>query len=311
MSIEEWRLQMNDKTKSLLKKWGIGGVLIAALIPIALNLLMLPQAGAAGQPDTWITFFGSYVGSILSGLLTLIGVLLTINYTVEQNKINQKHADEANLRQLDFTREENKKILEENQRESRRNKLPEMIYNLEECLDFFDTCLETLNELIQIDLYELAHAPPHKWSLYMFEIDDNYKIIGNYKYRQATKEWLKAIRNLSVKADTPAYEAFLDLQSMVQEAHNRNISPLLKKFDLFRSELIEVYGEKYPTVISKDFKLSYLELNNKHRIELRDLKVELNRQEGLYMSGMLSAYAKIQEKMQQQLYDLIKEFSTS
>lgn len=57
--------------------WAIA---ILVIIPIVVNALMfIPVGKAVSTNSVWIGFFGSYIGSILSGLFTLLGVMMTIN----------------------------------------------------------------------------------------------------------------------------------------------------------------------------------------------------------------------------------------
>jgi len=57
--------------------WAIA---ILVIIPIVVNALMfIPVGKAVSTNSVWVGFFGSYIGSILSGLFTLLGVMMTIN----------------------------------------------------------------------------------------------------------------------------------------------------------------------------------------------------------------------------------------
>lgn len=68
------------KKKSIWSKKTIWfGIAILIIIPIVVNALMfIPVGKAVSTNNVWIGFFGSYIGSILSGLFTLFGVMLTI-----------------------------------------------------------------------------------------------------------------------------------------------------------------------------------------------------------------------------------------
>ncbi|MCM3774239.1 hypothetical protein M3225_28050 [Priestia aryabhattai] len=55
-------------------------IAILVIIPIVVNALMfIPVGKAVSTNSVWVGFFGSYIGSILSGLFTLLGVMMTIN----------------------------------------------------------------------------------------------------------------------------------------------------------------------------------------------------------------------------------------
>jgi hypothetical protein len=51
---------------------------IILLSPVLVNCLMFIPFGLASDNITWVNFFGSYLGGVVSGLLTLQGVRLTI-----------------------------------------------------------------------------------------------------------------------------------------------------------------------------------------------------------------------------------------
>lgn len=55
--------------------------LILLILPILINLLVLSWGTTItfGEINSWLGFFGSYLGSIAGGLLTLIGVVITID----------------------------------------------------------------------------------------------------------------------------------------------------------------------------------------------------------------------------------------
>ncbi|WP_430508363.1 hypothetical protein [Rossellomorea marisflavi] len=90
---------------------------ISTLIPIIVNSLMFIDAGpVSGDTKTWIgflgTLFGAIIGGVISGLLTLIGVILTINWQKQKDfedklpriALNAAHIDET---MLDITLEIN------------------------------------------------------------------------------------------------------------------------------------------------------------------------------------------------------------
>lgn len=70
--------------------------------PLFLNWLakILKQFGfvAVGGTSTWISFYGSYIGSIVGGILTLGGVLITLKFTRNQLKEEKRLATLPYLR---------------------------------------------------------------------------------------------------------------------------------------------------------------------------------------------------------------------
>ncbi|MBX0358550.1 hypothetical protein [Halobacillus sp. Nhm2S1] len=63
------------------------------VLPILTNQLMTFRwFKVVGDEETWIAFYGSYIGGIIGGLMTLAGVLLTFNY----QRHNKQQEDEVN-----------------------------------------------------------------------------------------------------------------------------------------------------------------------------------------------------------------------
>ncbi|MYL48118.1 hypothetical protein GLV98_01415 [Halobacillus litoralis] len=68
------------------------GIIILAL-PILTNQLMTFRwFKVIGDEETWIAFYGSYLGGIIGGLMTLAGVLITLNFQTK----NKHQEDEVN-----------------------------------------------------------------------------------------------------------------------------------------------------------------------------------------------------------------------
>ncbi|MGG0340018.1 hypothetical protein ABEY50_08205 [Priestia megaterium] len=93
------------KRKILKLRYIAGFISISIAIPILLNLLYFSWGTSFNFVDSnsWLGFFGSYIGSIIGGLLTLIGVVMTIN---EQNKGNEKEQIQKTRRLLSLLIEE-------------------------------------------------------------------------------------------------------------------------------------------------------------------------------------------------------------
>ena len=296
---------MDDKTKQIL--WVVGGLVVVVIIPFGVNFLMKPQMGAVGQPDTWIAFFGSYVGSIMSGLLTLFGVRLTIQYTDRQNKINQLNTDEANIRQLNFTREENDNMLREARRESRRNKLPEMMYQLGECIDLVQQQLNTLEILNRQDI-KILQSGYDKETVF-FHIDKDYSLAPSFKTRQKALVSPKEIRNLAVKADTPAYEAFVRLEMKIRKAYLANIEETASEIAEFRSAFLRTYFNEVSAFLGNGTDWREIPLDTGDRQWLEDLQRRLYMRDREYLLDLMMAYSDLHRTLIEQLNSLSKEFS--
>jgi hypothetical protein len=82
----------------------IGIVLALLAIPIVINQLMRVDwfSGiVVGEEGIWISFYGSYVGGVIGGLLTLVGVVITINYQKETNKTAEDEVIDKNIKIID------------------------------------------------------------------------------------------------------------------------------------------------------------------------------------------------------------------
>jgi hypothetical protein len=75
---------MNKKIKYLLMI--IGTLLISILIPLIVNRVIINNNfHSKASNDGWISFYGSYLGGILGGFGTLVGVLITLRETRKEN----------------------------------------------------------------------------------------------------------------------------------------------------------------------------------------------------------------------------------
>ncbi|WP_163529278.1 hypothetical protein [Halobacillus ihumii] len=76
----------------------LSGVSVIMLFPILTNFIMtLSWFEIAGDKNTWISFYGSYLGGITGGLLTLGGVLLTLNHQKESKEQDSKVEEHKTL----------------------------------------------------------------------------------------------------------------------------------------------------------------------------------------------------------------------
>lgn len=68
--------------------WGLGFL----IIPVLVNILFLSWGTTItnGETNSWIGFFGSYIGSTIGGLLTLVGVIMTIDSQKKDFENEQK-----------------------------------------------------------------------------------------------------------------------------------------------------------------------------------------------------------------------------
>ncbi|MCK2020771.1 hypothetical protein [Peribacillus frigoritolerans] len=74
--------------------------LLFSLLPVLVNQLMRIdwfEDVVVGNESTWISFYGSYIG----GLLTLVGVIITIDYQNKSNKKTVEEVDNKNTKIID------------------------------------------------------------------------------------------------------------------------------------------------------------------------------------------------------------------
>ncbi len=71
-------------------------IIIIVVIPLLVNFIVLKEnyIYEIAKDNDWIGFLGSYIGSIVGGILTLLGVILTIIHT---NNLNRKQITLDNL----------------------------------------------------------------------------------------------------------------------------------------------------------------------------------------------------------------------
>ena len=274
-------------------------VLLLILLPVLVNVLMsFSISNVYGETSTWITFFGSYIGSVLSGLLTLSGVFLTIRYTQELNKEN-----------IAFTQQENRESIRFTQQENRRNKLPEMIYNLEECLDFLEERREELDKLKERSVEEVI-LDLHERELKLFYLNDNYQVQKSTIAIRFIKEYVKQIRNYTVKVDTPAYESFLKFKESIALAYSKEVSPVESEFESFRQGLYIDYEITHSHILWTDnSKFTDIELSSSDTTALIIMKTNLFGAEYTYLRLLVDSYKELEEELSILLLDLTKEFS--
>ena len=253
-------------------------ITLLIVIPTVVNHLMsFKVIKVYGDTNTWIAFLGSYIGSIISGLITFLGVLLTLEFT---------------------------------KKESRRDKLPEKINNIEECLDYIEERLAELEMLTRIDMEEILSISTHERNLKLFDIDGNFILKNKTVTNNLTKEHVKIIRNYTVQIDTKAYEYFLNFNKTLAKAYLKFIIPIDDKLSSFQTNVIDTYKDTdIMIIIGNENTLDEIELNADDKTALNEIKSELYRTEPDYINDMQNAYMYLRRKLRFLLLDLTKEFS--
>ena len=75
------------KNKKILILILISIILILGLLPLAIDWLMIGNniPSNIGNSD-WVVFLSGYIGAIIGAIVSLVGIIITIRYTNEQNK---------------------------------------------------------------------------------------------------------------------------------------------------------------------------------------------------------------------------------
>lgn len=71
------------------KVWWILGISVIAvfLLPLAIDWFIIGNSFPSNISNSdWVSFFGGYIGALIGAVVSLIGIIITIRYTNEQNK---------------------------------------------------------------------------------------------------------------------------------------------------------------------------------------------------------------------------------
>lgn len=69
----------------------IGSVIILVLLPLAIDWLIIGNNFPSNISNSdWVGFLGGYIGSIMGCVISLVGILWTINFTREQNRADRE-----------------------------------------------------------------------------------------------------------------------------------------------------------------------------------------------------------------------------
>ncbi len=277
-----------------------GIVLFIVLSPIIINFLMGFRMGTVyGDSRTWITFFGSYLGAVVSGLITILGVYMTIRFTQEQNRINLEVTQKLNAETLKFT-----------QKENRREKLPIMIHNLEECLDFIRDAKEKLEFATRESFEEILFVSIPDRKLKLHYVNDSYHVAKKEKLNDFTKNYLKEIRNYTVKVNPSAYSAFLQFSTDLEIAHGLEMYNIETEFINFQTEMMNDYMDTDDmTLVRDDGKLTDIDLTEEDEMVLQKLKRNLYDSDREYLKKIIDAYNTLYESLEEELLFLITEFN--
>ncbi|MFS0604928.1 hypothetical protein [Peribacillus frigoritolerans] len=245
------------------------------VIPYLVNKLMgFNVTKVYGGTDTWIGFLGSYIGSIISGLVTLLGVLFSIEFTKSQTM---------------------------------KDKLPEKIENLEECIDFIGGILDRLSVLERIDVSEVSR-PAHSRTTKLYELDPNFNLINkkNTNFDEYIIASEKTIRKHLIKVNAKAYTSYRTFHWSLQRNLSDNIKPILRKSERFQSTIMDVYMKTDANEIINGY-LCGIDLKDEHRTMLESIITDLYNSEPAYLSALKKTYMDLSIDLDSILKDLTRQ----
>ncbi|MBD8848410.1 hypothetical protein [Priestia megaterium] len=273
------------------KKTYIISAILLIIIPIVVNELMsFHVVKVYGDTNAWIGFLGSYFGSIISGVITLIGVLLT----------------------LQFSQKESKKALDLTRKEARRNQLPAMIARTQECLDIIDEVLPKIYDLEKADIEELKKRPHHR-SLRLFIVDDEYMLQKTETcevFEKEMKEARKLLRNHMVQIDENAYKCFRRFEQEFTASYHMYIKEIENELMQFQGDVVTKYMYKYAHIIHNlEHKLNTIPLNKDDVLRLEKILRKLQTNEPKYISNFSEIYDILENDLNKMLIRFSEEFS--
>jgi hypothetical protein len=171
---------------------------ILMIIPITVNNLMsFSITKVYGDTNAWIGFLGGYIGAIISGFITFLGVLLTLEFTKS---------------------------------EASKDKLPAKIDNLEECLDLIEDNIASLDHFNRIDVLDTLQQPAHFRRTVFYQVSSRYTLSKTRTnvddYTQGIE---KQLRKYLIKVDSSAYIKYRSFSEQLEKNYKQNIYFLLKK----------------------------------------------------------------------------------
>lgn len=78
---------MIDMKKKTIFIAALISIILIVGLPLAIDWLIIGNKFPSNiENSDWVGFFGGYIGSIIGAVVSLLGIIITIRYTNEQNK---------------------------------------------------------------------------------------------------------------------------------------------------------------------------------------------------------------------------------
>ncbi|MGF9738581.1 hypothetical protein ABEX38_14275 [Priestia megaterium] len=271
---------------------GIITILILLVgVPAFVNYLMgVHTVKVYGDAPAWIGFLGTYIGSILSGAITLIGVLLTL-----------KHSEK-----------ESKKAVVLAKAETRRAKLPTMIAHTEECIDIVYEFVEKIQEFEKVDISDLVKKPSERRNKF-FTVDGDFLLTTTEKFVSLENEFhknKKLIRNHMVQIDEYAYQCYRRFEEEFRELYEYRIEPIENELIEFQGHIVSKYMNEYGDIITNmEVRLNSIVLEREDLLRFESILRKLKTAENKYITDLNDIHFELDNRLNQILLRFSDEFS--
>lgn len=265
--------------------------IILIVIPIVVNELMsFHIVKVYGDTNAWVGFLGSYFGSIISGAITLIGVLLTLQHSEKESK----------------------KALDLAKKEARRNQLPIMITHAEEALDIIDGFLTKVHEFQRIDKSDFNKSSFER-AFKLFKVDADFLLAKTTDYITINDEFnrnKKLIRNHMVQIDEHAYQCFRRFEVNSKEIYDSLIEPIEDDLLEFQGHIVTKYRETHDAIITNmELPLNTIRLDQEDLHLLDKILRKLLIAEKKYIDDLNNTHFELQDSLNMMLLRFSDEFS--
>ncbi|MDR4928916.1 hypothetical protein [Peribacillus simplex] len=243
---------------------------VLILIPYLVNKLMgFNVTKVYGKTDTWIGFLGSYIGSVISGFVTLFGVMLSLKFT---------------------------------KYEAMKDKLPEKIEHLEECIDFIDESIDRLSVLERVDVLSEIAKPIHLRPTKLYHLDPNYNLTPkkNPNIDTTIDEYLKSskktIRKHLIKVNAEAHVRQNQFSHRLKKHYDVIMNPIEQRVENFQSIIIDAYKETHADEITTGY-LVRIDLNDEHSTMLNTIIRDIHLAELKYLGSIIEIHDGLKDDL--------------
>lgn len=211
-------------------------IIIILFIPWVLHLLL-----STGSNSAWVSILGTYIGSVISGYITFIGVVLTLKFTKNENN---------------------------------KSRLPNKIQNADECLDILSDYIKKIRTFSAVDMEEHLMKSSHERSLKLYEISENFVLIPTDAEKLITKEFPKQIRGHLSHVNAKSYKEYRKFSINLSLQYMKFIFPVEKELEIFQQDLMDGYMDTDAHIIISG-NLNELPLLSEDKERLKKIQSDL------------------------------------